>query len=600
MYSKKNIFNLVAFLTTVIIFTLCFTISNFENNINIFAQNAIDRFNIKNSLQLKTNHKADVSLYPWLGIRLKDIELINKKNITHIGEMNIKLSLIPLMHGKLSISAVGVKDVDTDIKTAQRGIISFINSNKKNKPKKIDIEMKNINIKGNLKNNPIKLENIDAHIIGFNANKPFTLNLSSDLIIKGTKSNLNFKTLINLDDNNIALQNNHIKFFRELENGSIWLNFDNNIFIDNKNNEIFINDINGFFHNAQIIGRLKYNISKDMWNGKLSMLQNSLNNMIHNIDKEAELIDMTEAHNISSAIDIDNNNVSIKLNINDTNIAANISLKENDKLFVKSDIDNLLLDYNQINIIAKLKPMFFKSIDLETDIAKIKLDKLKLYKNKLKTNINNKETLLNLSTEDLYKGKASFELLKNNNQVKLTVTGKNIQSSPLAQDLEKFSNKISGNLYFNAELKNDNLSSIRDVAGEVDITLKNGYLLSHLNPAALFVKTLNNNNKDITILRPSSFKSISANCRIKNRLITCGAMDIVTYNASLQGDLNIDTSSGDIYGYTFIKQIESNDSMPMRINFYGDIDKIDSYVDFSFQSGDVANIIKRGLNEEKK
>ncbi len=598
MYSKKNILNLVVILITIIIFAVCFAISNFENNINTFSQNAIERFNAKNSLQLKNHIKADVSLYPWLGIRLKDIDLVNKKNITHIGEMNIKLSLIPLMHGKLSISAVGIKDVDTDAKTAKEAIISFINSNKKNKSKKIDIEMKNINIKGKIKKNNITLENIEAHIIGFDTSKPFTLNLNSYLILRGTRSNINFKTLINIDDNNISLRNNHIKFVRELENGSIWLNFDNNILIDNQNNEIFINDINGFFHNAQIIGRLKYNIADNVWNGKLNMLQNSLNNMIHNIDKKAELIDMTEAHNISSAVSINNNNMSMKLNINDTNIEANIHMKENDKLFIKSYIDSLFLDYDQINIINKIQPMFFKTIHLETNIDAIKFDNLKSYKNKLIANITSKELQLKLSSEDLYKGKALFDLIKNNNQVKLNATGKNIQASPLANDLEKFSHKISGNLYFNAEFKSNSLdSSIDDIVGEADITLKNGHLLSHLNPAALFVKTLNNNNKDITILRPSSFKYISTNCHIKNGLIKCGEMNIATYNASLQGDLNIDTSSGDIYGYTFIKQIESNDSMPMRINFYGDIQKVDSYVDFSFQSGNVADIIKRGLNE---
>jgi hypothetical protein len=598
MFQHKNIISFGLLLLGILLFTFFSSVISFENNANKTVNQAIDLINTQSELKIKFNSKPEISLYPWLGVKLDDVIISQGKTSIKIDQVNLKIDPLQLMNNKVIINAVGIDGV----KTKYQNIRTFLKRAKQLKPPRkmqatdtVDIEIKNTDI--DYANS--RLENIDARIIGFNIYEDFTLNLKSNLDYNNYRSSIEIKSLVGLNDDYIALRNNHIKLENNLKNGKLWLTIDNNIYINS--NEIKIEDINGYINNSQILGKLYYSLNKNNWNGKLNIIPTSLNNIIHSLDKESDIIDLNEAHNFSAKIKIFNNEVNVAAYINDTEIKSDLLLHLG-SLKITSDINQISLDQKKLSLLDQIKTTkIIKDISLQSKITDIYLDKIKLTDNNIILNMK-KDNLLKIefSSKDTYKGQIKIVAKRTSKDISTEISGHNIQASTLANDVGILSKKISGNINFDfiSSLKDNKFYSLsKKLIGNMSFSIKNGYLYSNLNPSALFVKTLAS-KKDIKVIRPNSFNNISGACKVSDNVIKCYPIRIKTNNSTIAGEFNFNIDNNNIFGWNLVKQINKKETLPLKLKYYGDLNRIKSYIDLDYDSDKIENILK--ISENKK
>ena len=442
-------------------------------------------------------------------------------------------------------------------------------------------------------NQSIKLENTNAKIFGFNTRKPFTISLDTKLIGLGLNSTINLKTLVSLEEEILSFRNNHIKIEQKLPNGKVWISLDNNIYIDNSKKEILINDMNGFFNNSQVIGRLRYDMNHKYWSGILNLLPSSLNRFIFDIDNKISLIDMNEAHSLTATLKLKDSNAFISCDVNDTSIKSKVNLGTNGDINIKSNIDTISFDENILKILDNLSlPNSINKLKADFTIKDLKLSGVPLKDNKINVDIKPNKMSIDAHVDNIYKGTANVNVSKKRNSVTIDSNINDIQIALLANDTNILKDKISGTLNFESKSTMKKLyNNLDDISANAKVKIKNGYFYGNFNPAALFAKTLNDKNQNIKITRPSSFSSIDSLCEMEKGIIKCSSLGIKVHNATLKGDINFDIIRNDIFGFIYIKRIARENTLPLRINFYGNNENLDSYVDFGADSTNIAKIL---------
>ena len=290
-------------------------------------------------LSLKINGNIELSIFPWVGVKVNQIQLNNPpqflvKSMAKIGEVDVKTKFLPLLEGKLEIKNItinnadinlvklptGVSNLDNLLKSAktpqEKQAIKQAEQNIKQQESGYKPDMNQLNIAGfSIKNSDVnfinkdsgqdlKLSNVNVNASNIGLNKFFPLSValsfSQNKPTRNVQLKINSQININLDQKYYQLKD--LQLTGNLSQPGLKLPFSLTANATVKNNTISIPTFNAKVKQTKLSGNLNTTLSSQKKiNFNLKADSFNANNFLGNSGTKSSTVKQRATTKVSSA-----------------------------------------------------------------------------------------------------------------------------------------------------------------------------------------------------------------------------------------------------------------------------------------------------------
>lgn len=548
----------------------------------------LEAVNQQSPYQLHVDSHPSISIFPWLGVQVQGVTLTSPSSKTPIAAQQVSIKFSPLawMTGTARISAVRLSGltVDADRVPPLLRMLEHITLPHITHGESIDIEIQQATVNPPVNHPWIQgpIENLHARIIGFNLQKPYTVNASGKVPILGSVNTVQVKTLAHIDQKSAAFRNTHLKMVRPTPHGQLRLVVDSNIDYTFKSQYLRLQDLIGFLNNAEFIGKLNIDLAKKQTSGSLHFLMFSLKNFAHAMDKSIKISDKSGAYNTKAKIHFDQSTTHITADIDKQPLHVTAYMNNAQKS-VSAHAKSIKLTHEDIDLFSAMHSSgLLPSFNSHIEVDELFWNKLKLQNGMISIVQQHHNTDVTAKFKSFYQGTLTSALHVYNDHAAMQTVVKNSQLSPMLIDLGIAPEPTSGSINLVSESNSDGRTYselVNHAHSRILVKLHNGYLSSRVDPATIIMQYLSTSNIQTT--RPTPYQDIEAHCTMTATNLHCNPIQINTRNSKMKGHMDLTRPTFSVQATMWLDTIKSTTTIPLSVNYRGTLQNIFTEIDIN-------------------